>query len=128
MIAQAPRPPAALQRPRQRPAAADRAAAPARTAGKSAAFGRRIIRRGRVELEREHSISLYTCVHRPGVEERLPLVAIDGDVDLEQGLAQVHARARADIDKYRPAVYGDRQLLAGQVGRTHVRPGSDVTE
>src|SRR5919198_4357711 len=84
--------------------------------------------RPRSHVEREHPVGVDPRIERAGVEELLPLRAVARDVDVEQCLSELRALLAADVDRDGAAVDGDRQLLAGKMGRADLRPRADVAE
>ncbi len=73
-------------------------------------------------LEGEHAVGVDAHVHRPAVEELLPIRAVAGHVHLEQRFAQ----AAGDLDRDRAAVDGDRELLAREMRGADLRAGQQV--
>ena len=62
------------------------------------------------------------------MEDLQPRVAVAGEVDVEQGLAELGVFGSVDVDDLGRPVDGDREVLAGQMGDADLGSLSDVTE
>src|SRR5215475_12710085 len=59
----------------------------------------------------EHPVGVDPRVHRARIQELLPLRAVAGDVDLQQGLPEAGVPLAGDVDRDGAPVDRDRQLL-----------------
>ena len=89
-------------------------------------------RTGVAEHERacmlEHDDPAPDDVDTGAVEDLQPRVAVAGEVDVEQGLAELGVFGSVDVDDLGRPVDGDREVLAGQMGDADLGSLSDVTE
>src|SRR5437763_9474201 len=79
-------------------------------------------------VECEHPVRLDPGIQGSGVEERLPLRAVAGHVDLQQRLAETRVLAAPDVQRDGSTVNGDGELFAREVCGADLRALSDVTE
>ena len=78
--------------------------------------------------EGEHAAGVDAGVLGAAVEHLGPLLAVAGDVDLEQGLLELGVLGGVDVDQLRVAVHGDGEVFAGEVGGADRRAVAQVAE
>src|SRR5215831_11611359 len=84
--------------------------------------------RVRRHREGEHLGGVDPRVHRARVQEALPLRAVAGHVDLQQGPPEAGVPLAGDVDRDGAPVNRDGELLTRQMSGADLGPHADVPE